>query len=293
MFSAVLALVGAFVFGSADFLGGVAAKRLRSLVVTAVSALSGLATMLVIVALTGPHWHASDIAWGAASGLVSIVAIVLLYACLAIGPMSILSPLAAVVSAIAPMVWGLAVKGEALAPLGYAGLGIALVATVLVGFVPGEKVVRPSLRGLVMAIGSGLAIGAFMIIMSQTRGDSGVVPLVFNRGVNGILTTSFVLVSVAVAVRRGRPAVSALAAGGPQIGATPSGRADLEHAVEVPHPAPMLARAWWLAATCGVVDATANAIMLVAVRSGDLSIVSALTSMYPSGTILLAALVLR
>ena len=49
----------------------------------------------------------------------------------------------------------------------------------------------------------------------------------------------------------------------------------------------------WLAIACGVLDAAANALMLVALRIGELSIVSALTALYPAGTILLAAIVLR
>ena len=53
------------------------------------------------------------------------------------------------------------------------------------------------------------------------------------------------------------------------------------------------ARAWWLAILCGVLDAAANALMLIALRLGDLSIVAALTALYPAGTILLAAVVLR
>jgi drug/metabolite transporter (DMT)-like permease len=293
MFSVVVALVGALVFGSADFLGGLAAKRLRSLVVTAVSAFSGFAAMLIVALVTAPRWNLADIAWGAGSGLVSIAAIALLYGCLAIGPMSILSPLTAVISAIAPMLWGLLVKGESLSAFGYAGLAAALAATVLVGFVPGGKVVRPRMRGILMAVGSGVAIGAFIIIMSQTHASSGVVPLVVNRAVNGLITSCIVLGSVVITTRRGRTAVSALAAGGPQLGATPSGRADLEHAVEFPQPAPLLASAWWMAVACGAADATANALMLLAMRSGDLSIVSALTAMYPGGTILLAAIVLR
>ena len=40
-------------------------------------------------------------------------------------------------------------------------------------------------------------------------------------------------------------------------------------------------------------DAAANALMLLALRIGDLAIVSALTALYPAGTILLAAVVLR
>ncbi|MGB4779010.1 EamA family transporter, partial [Microbacterium sp.] len=52
--------------------------------------------------------------------------------------------------------------------------------------------------------------------------------------------------------------------------------------------------AWLLAVACGFVDATANLLLLLALRAGgDLAIVAALTAMYPAGTVLLAAVVLR
>ena len=47
------------------------------------------------------------------------------------------------------------------------------------------------------------------------------------------------------------------------------------------------------AIACGVVDVAANVLLLIGLRIGDLTVVSVLTAMYPAGTILLAALVLR
>ena len=297
MISAVLALLGALIYGAADFCGGLAAKRLRSIAVTAIAAVSGLAALAIAQPLLGGAWSSADVAWGALAGVFGVVAVVLLYACLAIGPMSILSPLTAVVSAIAPMLWGLLVDGETLSPVAYAGLGVALVAVVLVGFIPGEKVVRPSTRGLVMAVGAGAAIGGFLIVVDQTSAGSGLVPLVMSRATSAVLTLAIVAAMAVVAVRRGLPAASVLTPSAPVIGVTPSGHADLEHAstsaTAVAPPTSSLARAWWLAVVCGVVDAAANALMLVALREGDLSIVSALTALYPAGTILLAAVVLR
>src|SRR6478735_6356997 len=205
MISASLAFIGALVYGSSDFLGGLASSRLRSIVVTAIAAISGLGALLIALPVLGGEWIAKDVAWGALAGVFAVVAIALLYACLAIGPMSILSPLTAVVSAIAPMLWGLLVYGETLAPLGYAGLGIALVAVVLVGFIPGEKVVRPTLRGLVMAIGAGVAIGGFLIVIDQTSDGSGLVPLVTSRGTTFLVTVVIVGVLALMATRRGKP----------------------------------------------------------------------------------------
>jgi len=297
MLSAGLALVGAIIYGAADFLGGLAAERLRSIVVTSAAAASGFVVLVFALPFVGGAWSATDVAWGVLAGAIGVVAIALLYACLALGPMSILSPLTAVVSAIAPMLWGLLVDGETLSLLGYAGLGVALIAVVLVGFIPGEKVVRPGVRGLVMAVGAGLAIGSFLIVIDQTSSESGLVPLVMTRVTNMAITFVIIGVLVVRALRRGRPAASVLDVSGVAIGATPSGHADLEHAA----PAGTAesggggsrTRAWWLAIACGVVDAAANALMLLALRTGDLTIVSALTALYPAGTILLAAIVLR
>lgn len=296
MVSAVIALVGALVYGSADFLGGLAAKRLRSIVVTCAAAVSGLVALVVAQPLVGGRWTPFDLTWGVLAGFIGIAAVALLYACLAVGPMSILSPLTAVVSAIAPMLWGLLVKGDALAPVGYAGLGVALVAVVLAGFIPGEHNLRPSVRGVLMATGAGLAIGAFLIVIDQTGDDSGLVPLVMSRATSAAVTLIVVAALAVAAVRGGRPATSVLDVAGLRLGATPSGRADVGHT----EPATTggitdmsRRRAWWLAIACGVADAAANALMLVALRQGDLSVVSALTALYPAGTILLAAVVLR
>lgn len=296
MISPLLALVGALVYGASDFLGGLASIRLRSIVVTAIAAIAGLAALLLALPVLGGAWSAPDVSWGIVAGLFASAAIALLYACLAIGPMSILSPLTAVISAIAPMLWGLLVYGETLALVGYLGLGVALVAVVLVGFIPGEKVVRPSLRGLMMALGAGIAIGGFLIAIDQTSDESGVVPLVMSRGTTLMVTIVIVGTMMLLAVRRGNSASSVFDAADWAFGATPSGHADLEHTTLPPTgatPPFTRTRALWLAIACGVGDAVANAIMLLALRIGELAIVSALTALYPAGTILLAAVVLR
>lgn len=290
MLSPALAFVGALVYGSADFLGGLAARRLRAIVVTAVAAISGMLLLVVLTPFVGGDPTSVDLAWGALSGVTGAIAVGLLYGCLAVGPMSVLSPVTAVVSAIAPMTWGVLVAGERLGPGAIAGLALALVAIVLVALLPGEAITRPPLRGLAMAVGSGLAIGAFLIILDQIRGDAGLVPLVLNRAVNGLITGTIAVALVVAAVRAGRGARSALLVGRVHAGAAPSGHLDPEHATG---PMP-LRRAWLLAIGCGLVDTTANVLLLLALRTGgDLAVVAALTALYPAGTVLLAAIVLR
>lgn len=269
MLTVIVGLAAALVYGAADFFGGLAARRINPMLVTGIAAIVGL-VLLVGVGLPvfGGEWSPGAILYGSLSGVAGAVAIALLYASLAIGPMSILSPLTAVVSAIVPLVWGLA-RGERLGTLGYVALGLALVAVVLVGFVPsggGELVrgaVRPSLRGVLMGVGAGAGIGVFLILLDASPDDSGVVPLILNRIVNAAIMFVIVAVVAVLARRRG----TALA--------------------------PLTRTALWLTIACGLLDVTANALLLVGVRVGDLSVMAVLAALYPAGTIILAAAVLR
>jgi drug/metabolite transporter (DMT)-like permease len=269
MLTAVFGLTGAVIFGAADFLGGLASRRISALRVTALSAATGLVVLLIATVFVGGTWSSGAILWGALSGVSGALAISLLYASLAIGPMSILSPLTAVLGAIVPMTWGL-ISGDRFAPIGYAALALALVAVVLVGFVPEKGAVRPSVRGLLFASGSGIMIGAFMIFIHQAPNDSGLIPLVMNRAANSSIM--FATIGILVWVRGRRTA-------GPSSG--------IEHT-----------GARWLpglplALACGVVDAVGNTLLLIGLRLGDLSVMSVLTAMYPAGTIILAAIVLK
>ncbi|MEO8907188.1 MAG: DMT family transporter [Microbacteriaceae bacterium] len=281
MFTVVIGLVAALIFGSADFIGGLAAKRISPIRVTAITAASGLVLLLAVAPFVGGSWSAGAILWGGLSGVTGALAISLLYASLAIGPMSILSPLTAVVSAVIPMTWGL-LAGDRFAPIGYAALGLALIAVVLVGFVPERGAVRPSLRGIVMAIGSGLMIGVFMILIDATPHDSGLVPLIMNRGVNAAIM--FATVGLLMLWRRTHHR-----AGDGSDGSGSDGSDDAAAGARSGGWRP----GFVLAATGGAIDATANILMLVGLRIGDLSVIAVLTAMYPAGTIILAAIVLR
>lgn len=270
MLTVIVGLATAFVYGAADFLGGLAAKRTSAVLATAISAVFGLIGVTVIgLPLIGGVWSDAAVQLGILSGVLGALAIGLLYACLAIGPMSILSPLTAVVSAVVPLVAGL-VRGEQLGPLGFVALAIALVAIVLVGFTPpgsGELVrgaVTPSLRGVLLGVAAGVALGGYVIVVDLTPDDSGLVPLAVNRATSTVLMLALVGVIALVAWRRGRGSANRLTRAGVL-----------------------------LAAAGGILDVIANAGVFLAVRIGDLSVAAVLIALYPAGTVLLAAVVLK
>jgi len=257
-------VTAALIFGSADFAGGMAAKRISAVRVTAIGGLSGLVILLLAFPLFPSVWSTKAVLLGGVTGITGAFAVVLLYACLAIGPMSILSPLTAVISAMVPVLAGV-VRGEHRGVLSYVAIVVALIAVVLVGFVPEKGAVRPSLRALAMAVGAGALIGAFLILIDLTPGNSGLVPLVVSRTVNAIVMFSAIGIGALLARRRG--------------------------------PTPRAVGGWKpglvLAIVAGVIDAIANALLLFGLRQGELTIQSVLTALYPAGTILLAAIMLR
>lgn len=258
MLTAVLGLSTAVFFGGADFLGGFAAQRIRPIRAGALSSLAGLIVIAAISPLFGGTWSLAVLGWGALAGLIACVAVSLIYASLAIGPMSLLAPLMSVVSAVTPMTVGL-LRGERLSGLGTLGLAAGLVAIGLVGFVPQRLAgTRPSGRGILFAVGAGLAIGAGLVVLDQAPHDSGMLPLLVGR-----VVTCLVLFGTIVAMTyRG-------ARGGGWI---PGLR---------------------FALLGGVLAAIADGLMLTGLRVGDLSVMAVLVALNSAATAVLAAIVLR
>jgi drug/metabolite transporter (DMT)-like permease len=249
MAALLLALGSAVAYGCADFLGGVAARGTHVLRVVAIAAPASLVVELVLWPVIGARWGGPVLAWGAASGVASAAAFALLYRSLAVGPMSVLSPVTALVSAVLPVAVGLAL-GEQLAALAGIGTALALVAVVLVSAAPDASRTRPTRTGLLLALGAGTAIAAQLVCLDQAPDDSGIAPLIVGRAVASVL----VLAAAAVALRR-------LPAGRPQV---------------------------MLGAAAGALDSLANLAFLLAAREGQLTVVAVVTALYPAATVLLA-----
>ncbi len=140
MLTIFLGFSASVVYGFADFFGGLATRKINAMMVTLVSGLSGLGFLLLISPWLGLKLESGSIFWGIMAGLFAAVAVTALYASLAIGPIAILSPLGAIVSALVPMGFGLFFKGETFTTAGTLALIGIVVAVGLVGFVPGSDV---------------------------------------------------------------------------------------------------------------------------------------------------------
>ena len=266
MLTVALGLIGALTYGAADFFGGLAARRSSTILVTAGVAIVGLIG-IAGAALFIPAVNSAD-AWsyGVASGVAGAIGIGLLYGSLAIGPMSILSPATAFISAIVPVSVGVA-AGEGGGSSFFIAMALALVAVVLVGFVPEKGAVRPRPLGLIMAAGSGTFIGLTIVLIDLSPADSGVIPLVANRIASSTLLLLAVGAVVIARMARSRtPKLPGLA----EIG-----------------------KLWPIVIAAGIFDVVANIAVIYGLRLGDLSVVSVLVALYPAGTILLASVVLR
>ncbi|WP_394769298.1 EamA family transporter [Lacisediminihabitans sp.] len=259
MLSVLLGLAGAIIYGASDFFGGMAARRVSAVRVTAINSVVGFLALAVGSLLLPTKWSQDALVTGALTGIAGAAALVLLYACLAIGPMSILSPILALVAAVVPITIDFA-RGERLSPAGNAGLVVGLVAIILICLVPGAGAVRPSARGILMAVGSGLAIGAYLVVIDLSPADSGPAPLVVCFAVTGLVMGVILLASAA------RSRLPAEGARGSVL---------------------------LFAVLCGLTDAAAALLFLLALRAGDLSVVSVLNALAPAGTIILAAIVLK
>jgi drug/metabolite transporter (DMT)-like permease len=264
VFTIALGFATSLVYGFADFFGALGSKHIKPVVVTFWSGLSGLALLLTASMFMGADYTTNSILCGVIGGIASAFAMTCLYAALAIGPISILSPLSAVVMAIVPMIIGFA-HGDRFSLWGWLALGAILVAVVLVGFVPGEDVRLPSLKGLLLGIGAGVGMGAVLLALAAAPKDSGLASPAILRGVSASLLGLFMLVTL----RRGR-------AQGSDSQRTKAS-----------------AKIWLAVMATGFLDSSANVFFTIASRQGSLSVVSVLTALYPLGTIILARIFLK
>lgn len=251
-----VATLAAALFGTADFLGGLASRRTPALLVTVVSQAAGF-LLLGAVALTWPpsSWVDPTILWGASAGIWGGLGVVALYAGLGTGRMSIVAPIAAALSGSIPAAFGMVVRQESLSWTAVLGVVLAFVAVLIVSSTAEDDGTGNTGRAVVLAVAAGVGFAGSILSYAQTPTDTGFAPLALAR-ITTVTMLAIVLLAGGRFTRLQRSDVGAMA-------------------------------------LVGLTDACANVAQVVAIRMGPIAVASVLGGLYPVGTLLLARFVLH
>jgi drug/metabolite transporter (DMT)-like permease len=272
MISVVAGLVASLAYGVSDFLGAFAAIRLRVIPTTTLSYAAAVVVLIAVVLVTGGVWSAGVLFWGAAAGVCAVVGFVTFYAAMSRGPMSLVSPLIAVLSAAVPIAAAV-LLGETLPPLAWAGVVLALVSATLIAAQPRRAAGRLSVPTGILSVIAGASLGTSLIALDRAPADSGLIAALVEMGVG------LVLLLVVVALTALIPFAKRAFAG---LGVEAAAEETLSRR-----------RATLAGLGAGGLLGLAGALVLVALQSGSLAVVSVLIALYPLGTIVLARIVIK
>ena len=175
----LLALGAGLSFGTADFVGGLAAKRSPATTVTVLSQVAGFAALLLVLPFLPGHPSSAALGVGALAGVAGSLGLVAYLRALAAGPMGLVAPITSVAAVAVPVTAGL-LAGERLSIIATAGLVLGLVA---IGIVAGGggRTRTDGAAGPLLAVVGGLLVGGFLVLLDHTPAGSGLWPLVGAR----------------------------------------------------------------------------------------------------------------
>lgn len=257
--SALLALLAAALWGTADFLGGTASRRLPVSSVLGVGQLVALLGLVPLALVAGAFDEPRDyLLPGIAAGLTGVVALACFYRALALGTMGVVAPIAAL-GVVVPVAVAL-VQGERPGSPQVLGMAVAVVGVVLASGPELSGRGRGGLQPLLLAVAAGLGFGTvFALLAVGSGGEQGTIGAVLMFLLTMRLTAVVVFTSLLLAVLPWR---------GAELGIR---RRDLP-----------------LVATIGIFDVAANAAYAVATQEDLASVAAVLASLYPVVTVILA-----
>jgi drug/metabolite transporter (DMT)-like permease len=219
-----------------------------------------VATVLlgVMAATAGGPVRSGALLWGSLYGISQAIGVYWFYAAVSAGPISVVSPLAAVLNAAVPVAVGVAL-GERPGQIASVGVVLAMFAVILVSREsPADEDVRThrfTSKVAWLTVGSGVAFGLDFVLLHQAPAECRLWPLFFARAAATVL-------------------VFAVAA--------------MSNNLQLPTRTPLR-----LAVAAALLDTCANITMLLAIQKWMLSLASILISLYPATTVILAIIVLR
>ncbi len=277
---ALLGLLAALTWGAADFAGGLATRRTapsRVVLIAHGVSLVALAAFSLRSTVDLPPWA---IAGALLSGIVGGAALMVFYEALALGAMGLSAALAGLLTAVLPVLIALHTEGLP-APTQIAGFLLAAVAILLIAYAPsaqGSARHSAPRRALWFATLAGLGFGMQLIWLhaaaaaGQSHSGSTFAPVLRSLMLSRLGGAGVALVALATARVRHRTRL-------------------LPEPTEPPgtYRLPLFA----VAVSAGLLDTLGNGLYMLSSLGGRLDVAAVLSSLYPGGTILLAALFLR
>jgi drug/metabolite transporter (DMT)-like permease len=256
--AAGLGLISAATWGGSDFVGGVGARRAPALLVVASGHLFSLMVLLALclgMRVTAPG--TGSLVYAALGGFEGSLALAVFYRALAMGAMGLTAALTGLLTALVPVVFSVFHDGLP-SPLTGAGLALGLGAIWLITHAPAKA---PGMSGpptppaaLLLGALAGVGFGTQLILFKMASGGGILWAMTWARAAGVAALVLFLMV------------------------APPKGQW----------------RGFWMTGiAAGALDTVGNLFYLEATRWGRLDVAAVVCSLYPGGTILLAALVLR
>lgn len=178
-------------WGTSDFLGGLATRRAAAFGVVLIVQAVGTILALGAAAARGEAIpSASDIAIAAGAGIGGGIGLLGLYHGLGVGRMGVVAPVTGVLAAALPVLVGIVRDGL---PGGSITVGIvlALAAVVIVSRVPGLDGGR---SGIEFGVLAGIGFALFNILAGSLSGDGVFAPLIALKGSSAILIVGVIIV---------------------------------------------------------------------------------------------------
>jgi len=185
------ALSASISWGAGDFSGGFATRRAQVLSVVLGAYAVGLCTLILLALIwSEPFPAALDLMWGGVAGVAGAVGLAAFYQALSVGRMGIVAPIAAMLSAAIPVLFGAVIEGLP-GPLQLVGFVLAFIA---VGLISGLGVVKGQPKGLGLALLAGVGFGSFFVLISRVSHGSIFWPLAAARFSSLVFLVAVVLI---------------------------------------------------------------------------------------------------
>ena len=181
----LLGVGSAAAWGTGDFSGGVAARRVGGMLVTGGAQVVGFLILLAAVAVLRPAAPGLDtIMLGALGGAAGGLGLAALYRGLALGAMGLVSAVSGVGGVLVPLAVGVLLWGSPIHLLQLVGVGCALAA---VAFASGATTRGVNREALLLALAAALGFGLWFVFLNRAAEHNQLWALVASRGSASLL----------------------------------------------------------------------------------------------------------